>query len=444
MFQIDNASSVSSQPATVTPGTPGYFTDGNPLTGSPPTIVPADFMNQVQEELMNIVRGASLTPSKTTNSQLLNAICSGKTSYAADTGTANNYVAAVQNGGSSPDAGIVLGDGVGFKIKIANTNTAASVLNFNSLGNKAITLNGSPLTGGEMVAGQFITLQYDATNSAWQITSATSPKATIFTGSANTTGAANVQVLATVTPLGYSLVYGDIVNFTAGFSNTGAATLNVSSTGAITIKKSSGTGLVDVAVGDIVSTTSYSIYYNGTFYVLQSSSFSTSGLLVAANNLSDLTNAATARTNLGLDTMATQSAGAIAVTGGSMAGVAINGGSISTTNITGGTLSGNNITSATIDGASTGSTQSAGTNNTTLATTAFVQSYVPLDTPLGVGSKCPAYHTGSYNAGDTFSGSSLVAYFSDGSTPLTITLSGTWKAQTNGFGNHIVDFQRIA
>lgn len=48
--------------------------------------------------------------------------------------------------------------------------------------------------------------------------------------------------------------------------------------------------------------------------------------LTASSNLSDLTNVATARNNLGLGTMATQAANNVAITGGTIAGITIDGG----------------------------------------------------------------------------------------------------------------------
>lgn len=74
MFRIDHPTAATSLPPPAAAGTPGYFTEGNPATGTPATVVSADWANMVQEEIANVVVGAGLTLSKSNRGQLLSAI----------------------------------------------------------------------------------------------------------------------------------------------------------------------------------------------------------------------------------------------------------------------------------------------------------------------------------------------------------------------------------
>lgn len=75
MFGIDDANAVSVLPTPATAGTAGYFSGGNPATNTAATKVRADWLNMVQDELLNIVAAKpGLTPSKTTRNQVLTAI----------------------------------------------------------------------------------------------------------------------------------------------------------------------------------------------------------------------------------------------------------------------------------------------------------------------------------------------------------------------------------
>lgn len=74
MFQIDNASAATTQPASTPPGSAGFFTDGNPATSVPATIVPAEWLNSVMMELVNAVTGTGQTLNKAAFNQLLTAM----------------------------------------------------------------------------------------------------------------------------------------------------------------------------------------------------------------------------------------------------------------------------------------------------------------------------------------------------------------------------------
>lgn len=75
MFRIDSTGTKASLEAPAAPGaTVGYFTEGDPGTGVPATVVSAEWLNTVQEELVAILTAAGVTPDKTDRDQVLTAI----------------------------------------------------------------------------------------------------------------------------------------------------------------------------------------------------------------------------------------------------------------------------------------------------------------------------------------------------------------------------------
>ena len=85
-------------------------------------------------------------------------------------------------------------------------------------------------------------------------------------GSLDTTGSANAYVLSPNQTLG-SLQRGDEFTFVANFTNTAAATLNVSALGAKSIKATSG---ADLVAGAIQSGGMYTVVYDGTNFQIVS------------------------------------------------------------------------------------------------------------------------------------------------------------------------------
>jgi hypothetical protein len=81
------------------------------------------------------------------------------------------------------------------------------------------------------------------------------------------TGSANAQVVATLIPsTGFSLVAGKRVAFVAGFTNSGAATLNAFSTGNVNIFKQSPSGPVALTGNEIATGNVVEVEYDGTQY----------------------------------------------------------------------------------------------------------------------------------------------------------------------------------
>ncbi|MFL1556287.1 hypothetical protein [Pseudomonas sp. O11] len=74
MYQIDNSTAAQAIPASTAAGNKGYFTDGNPATGTPATILPAEFMNMLMMENINVLAAAGIQPDKSKFNQLALAI----------------------------------------------------------------------------------------------------------------------------------------------------------------------------------------------------------------------------------------------------------------------------------------------------------------------------------------------------------------------------------
>ncbi|WP_343661104.1 hypothetical protein [Ralstonia sp.] len=152
MYQIDSATAAMTQPASTAAGTAGFFTDGNPATATPATILPAEWLNAVMMELVNVVVGAGLTLAKGQFNQVLSAIkrLGQATIILTDTGIANAYTAT----NATPLVAGTWVDGVIQQVRIAHANAGASTYAPDGL--PPIPIYGlglQPLQGGELFVG---------------------------------------------------------------------------------------------------------------------------------------------------------------------------------------------------------------------------------------------------------------------------------------------------
>jgi hypothetical protein len=74
MHRVDTTTAVAELPENKPAGTPGYFTQGDFNEGIPATTPGQDWFNAVQEELIGLIEGAGLTPSKADYDQILQAV----------------------------------------------------------------------------------------------------------------------------------------------------------------------------------------------------------------------------------------------------------------------------------------------------------------------------------------------------------------------------------
>lgn len=92
MFRIDDPTAATSLPTPEAAGTEGYWTEGNPASGVPATLIRGSWLNMIQEELCSLLAAAGITRSKTTYNQVNAAL---QKMYAPVIGTVRNLAMAV-------------------------------------------------------------------------------------------------------------------------------------------------------------------------------------------------------------------------------------------------------------------------------------------------------------------------------------------------------------
>lgn len=246
MYQIDNSTAAPSIPASTAQGAVGFFTDGNPATGTAPTIVPAEFLNMLMMELLGVLSAAGITPSKSSFTQLASAIraVNRQAIILADTGTAGAYAAA-----NTPALTALPATGYAQWVNIAHANPGAATYSPDGLAAKPIYgLGLQALQGGELPVGvvcfrYLVQAGVNGGNGAWIIIESLGGPSQIAPGTASShaatvgqlqsgyasfaidTGTANTYV-CNFTPAITTRAEGQPLRFKVKTANNGACTIN--------------------------------------------------------------------------------------------------------------------------------------------------------------------------------------------------------------------------
>jgi hypothetical protein len=154
-FRPDDSSAVSVEPTSAPVGTPGFFTDGS-LT-SPATIVGADFLNGLIDEIQNLANVGGIPLSKTTPTivpNILALITASLTNYVLKTGDvmSGNLTLGTNYGGNNNTSSLIVQSGASTLNVVVNASVAA----FNATTQAGDTLiwytDGSSNTGALTIA----------------------------------------------------------------------------------------------------------------------------------------------------------------------------------------------------------------------------------------------------------------------------------------------------
>lgn len=190
-------------------------------------------------------------------------------------------------------------------------------------------------------------------------------------------------------------------------------------------------GLVPVTSGSTNTATTWmetaAVTTIGVDSITFNSASGTAGALIATNNLSDVANAATSRTNLGLGTMAVQAASAVNITGGSITGINPLGGGAGGTGVNNGTHTltlGGNLTTV-------------GAFNSSLNMTADTNVTLPTSGTLATTAQLPSPSSRTIVSGTSATMAANTTYILTNTAQTTLTMPavmavGDWVAVVNG------------
>ncbi len=139
-----------------------------------------------------------------------------------------------------------LTDGLPIQVKIAHTNTGASVMNYNASGNaNMVNVDGSALVANQVKANAIVLMQYSNAMGAWQVQTPTAGITFPQASPSSNSLAANVSLNTSTYANGPKLVQGNVGTF---FVSGGVTVTDTGASVNITAKLWDGTTVIDSAV----------------------------------------------------------------------------------------------------------------------------------------------------------------------------------------------------
>ena len=264
MYEIDVATAVASRPASTSLGTPGWFTDGSPGSGVPATILPAEFMNMLMAEQLNLLSAAGIAPSKSISTQVTQAV---QTVAGGVIGSMRNLKMSIS--AASASANLTADEVI---LETALGGVAYKLANFNKAINLAATGAGGMDTGTAPVSGYvavYAIFNPTTQASALLATNATSAAQGNLYGGANMPSGYTASALLSVLPTNGSSQFQTIQQMDRQISRTSIQVLNTSTaqssftsasmSTAVPLNARTASGVIVSVGGAINAATSFSV-----------------------------------------------------------------------------------------------------------------------------------------------------------------------------------------